>query len=185
MAHKDPTAHFGSVGDTTSSPESPMGALGAESHCPADEVVLRLGSGDKLIVAWGGIVSQKAGQQRGTNFGHDPSYWLVLVNLGTLHLTVDGKPIDLSQGHTLLVLPHEDCKGIGRDESAAQWQWLAFRVNRSRRRTGRPDVEVPRVSRVDEPERMSDMFRLIAEEFTSTSPINRMIRFCPRPRSIT
>ncbi len=135
-------------------------------YCWADEIVLSLTASDRLQIAWGGIVSQKAGVCPAF-FGGDESYWIVLVNRGTLRLKVDDKPINVEKGKTLLVLPYEVCVGAEPLRTSAQWQWLAFRVAKSGRRSKSVTVEAARSINAGEPGRVTEIFRFLIEDFHS------------------
>lgn len=153
----------------SSSEPSSVGAVEAcrrsyEPPCKADEIVLRLSPNDLLQVAWGGIVSQRAGTRALTAFGRDDSYWLIFVNKGVFRARVDEQVFDIPPGHTLVMLPGESCISDGQNETELRYQWIAFKLQDSHG-DRQVTVSVPRVVDVPDQERMAELLNLLTEEF--------------------
>ncbi len=135
----------------------------AESCASADEIVLRLGSNDKLAILWGGVVAQKAGVPA-NDFGKNANHWILLVNKGILRLKIGAETFDISEGQTLIVLPGEICLRAEENMTAVQWQWLTFKVLPARRRSNAVFVEAPRICTPSDSPRIAELFRMLVEE---------------------
>lgn len=131
----------------------------------ADEIILRLRTNCKSGLAWGGMVQRKAGTApvEPAFFG-DESYYLVFVIKGVLKLRVNEQAIRVDENCALTILPGERCTWAEPNETDIQFLWLAYRVARSKASSA-PGIQIPRVARVPDAPQMTELLRLLVEEY--------------------
>ncbi len=127
--------------------------------------ILTIGPNDNLHITWGAIVSQSAGTHLHEFEAIEDSHILLFVNRGGLEARICQEIFTLSKGQTLLVWPGETCVGAEPHKSQFLCQWLSFAVKRSRGRYTKGAIQVPRVANVSDPGIVSELFRLLIEEY--------------------
>lgn len=127
--------------------------------------ILAVGPNDDLCITWGAAVSQKAGTQLHQFEAIDNSHMLLFVNRGGLKARIGEETLAVSKGQALLVWPGEICVGVEPHETEFLCQWLSFAVERSRGRSVKRGIHVPRVANASDPGLASEIFRLLIEEY--------------------
>ena len=134
------------------------------SRCSTAENVLNVSLNDKLEIKWGAVISQTRGGRLG-EFQVDEYSYLLFVNRGKLSLNINDKPFIASEGQALVILPHELCIGTGAHEKPLMCQWLSILVRHSGRPGKKNVIRLPRITNVDDPVMVSELFRQVIEVF--------------------
>lgn len=141
------------------------GADAVSSGDLAAKPLLAISTNDKLVIYWSARVFQKAGTRLAEFQGVDPNTLLLFVNRGKLSVTIDGNPVTAHEGQALVVMPGERCVGTEIHEADLSCQWINFRVMPEGRRSNKSSIPVWRVSFAESPTLVSELLRLITEEF--------------------
>ncbi|MCX6343437.1 MAG: helix-turn-helix transcriptional regulator [Armatimonadetes bacterium] len=139
-----------------------------DSSCSSiDDKVLNIGRNDKLEVTWGAVISQGVGGCLG-EFESDECVTLLFVNKGKLNVRIEDEPFTAHEGQALVILPNEKCIGFGAHQAQLLCQWLNLRIRHRGRRSANHLLQVSRITDVDNPALVTELFRLITEEFQNS-----------------
>lgn len=135
------------------------------SFSAADEIALELSPLDELCIEWGSVLSQPKGMSFVGFTQEKESYILLLVSHGTLQVELDGEPLIVRQGQTLVIVPGETVVGTAPHETDIYCPWLAFRFQRRRPGARRMGIRIPRVANTRDSRRIAELIALVTEDY--------------------